>query len=93
FQIIKETCDECTKYLIELDTEIFFFHGFFYECRGDAAVFDMSGNAAEWTESQNGDPYVYGGSWQSGENESTCDSKFQLKGGGKYFYVGFRCCK
>lgn len=67
--------------------------GFFYECRGDAAVFDMSGNAAEWTESQNGDPYVYGGSWQSGENESTCDSKFQLKGGGKYFYVGFRCCK
>ena len=67
--------------------------GSFYDCRGDAGVFDMSGNAAEWTEAQGGDPYVYGGSWQSGENESTCGSKFQLKGGGKYFYVGFRCCK
>jgi len=67
--------------------------GFFYDCRGDAGVFDMSGNAAEWTESQGGEPYVYGGSWQSGENESTCGSKLQLQGGGKYFYVGFRCCK
>ncbi len=67
--------------------------GFFYDCRGDAGVFDMSGNAAEWTESEGGEPYVYGGSWQSGENESTCGSKFQLQGGGKYFYVGFRCCK
>ena len=39
--------------------------GSFYDCRGDAGVFDMSGNAAEWTEAQGGDPYVYGGSWQS----------------------------
>lgn len=67
--------------------------GFFYDCRGESGVFDMSGNAAEWTESQGGEPYVFGGSWQSGVNESTCGSKFQLQGGGKYFYVGFRCCK
>lgn len=67
--------------------------GYFYDCRGDAGVLDMSGNAAEWTETENGVAYVYGGSWQSGENESTCGSKIQLAGGGKYFYVGFRCCK
>lgn len=67
--------------------------GFFHDCRGDAGILDMSGNAAEWTQSQGGEPYVFGGSWQSGVNESTCGSKFQLQGGGKYFYVGFRCCK
>lgn len=67
--------------------------GTFYDCHGSNGIYDMSGNAAEWTESVNRDPYVYGGSWQSGESASRCDSKFQLKGGAKYFYVGFRCCK
>lgn len=67
--------------------------GTFYDCHGNAGVYDMSGNAAEWTNAENGESYVYGGSWQSGENSSTCDSKLQLQGGGKYFYVGFRCCK
>ncbi len=87
---IKERCNTLGNPVMENKVSK---SGFFYDCHGDAGVFDMSGNVAEWTESQGGEPYVYGGSWQSGENESTCGSKFQLQGGGKYFYVGFRCCK
>ena len=44
----------------------------------------MSGNAAEWTRGA----YVYGGSWQSGEDGSRCDSHVQLQKGRKYFYAG-----
>lgn len=63
--------------------------GEFYECRGDADIFDMSGNAAEWV--QGG--FVYGGSWQNGAQGSGCGSKMQLETGRKYFYAGLRCCK
>lgn len=67
--------------------------GYFYECRSDQGVFDMSGNVAEWAEAGNNGPFAYGGSWQNGEQGSSCTSKIQLQQGRKYFYVGFRCCK
>ncbi|MBN1577251.1 MAG: SUMF1/EgtB/PvdO family nonheme iron enzyme [Chitinispirillaceae bacterium] len=67
--------------------------GDFIECKNSAGVFDMSGNAAEWVESGKGNSFVYGGSWQNGEEGSGCGSKIQLRKGRKYFYAGFRCCK
>jgi hypothetical protein len=68
--------------------------GSFQTCAGRAGVFDMSGNAAEWTLSTGkSNPFVYGGSWQTGEDESKCSSKVGLQKGTKYFYAGFRCCK
>ena len=67
--------------------------GHFAECAGSAGIFDMSGNVAEWTEGSDGKPYVYGGSYQNGEERSRCDSRIQLSEGRNYFYTGFRCCK
>jgi len=68
--------------------------GEFSKCVNNAGVADMSGNAAEWVNNSEGDKaYVYGGSWQNGEDGAKCDSKVQLQKGRKYFYVGFRCCK
>ncbi|MCX7725645.1 MAG: SUMF1/EgtB/PvdO family nonheme iron enzyme, partial [Chitinispirillaceae bacterium] len=67
--------------------------GKFSECKNSHSIFDMSGNVAEWVRSDKKESYAYGGSWQSGENESRCNSKILLKKSRKYFYVGFRCCK
>mgnify|MGYP000861923894 CR=1 FL=1 len=67
--------------------------GFFAQCAGSRPIFDMSGNAAEWTSGADGSAYVYGGSWQNGEDGSRCDSHVQLQKGKKYFYAGIRCCK
>ncbi|MDG5814039.1 PKD domain-containing protein [Chitinispirillales bacterium ANBcel5] len=68
--------------------------GYFRDCVGRAGVFDMSGNAAEWTASEdNYEAAVYGGFYQSGQRDSRCDSKLKLKKDQSYFYTGFRCCK
>jgi formylglycine-generating enzyme required for sulfatase activity len=67
--------------------------GEFAKCAGSSGVVDMSGNVAEWVNTGKQGPYVYGGSWQNGKDESRCDSRIQLQNGRKYFYVGFRCCK
>lgn len=68
--------------------------GYFDKCRSDYGVFDMSGNVAEWTAAQDSDKaFVFGGSWQNGENTSGCQSRVLLEKGRSYFYVGFRCCK
>ncbi|MFP4014179.1 MAG: PKD domain-containing protein [Chitinispirillaceae bacterium] len=68
--------------------------GSFPECAGRLSVFDMSGNAAEWTASGGGENAdVYGGFYQSGEKEGSCSSRLGLAKDKKYFYTGFRCCK
>lgn len=67
--------------------------GEFTECKNGSEIYDMSGNAAEWTAEIAGNAYVYGGSWQNGKNESNCKSRVALQKTKKYFYAGFRCCK
>ncbi|MCL2688459.1 MAG: PKD domain-containing protein [Chitinispirillia bacterium] len=68
--------------------------GIYNDCAGSLSVFDMSGNASEWVDSNDGATApAYGGFYQSGANDSNCDSFVTLDKNRKYFYVGFRCCK
>jgi hypothetical protein len=67
------------------------------ECRGYFAVFDMSGNLAEWTDTrsrQNRDFYqVAGGFWDSGPRGDCFDTKYSYFPRNRHNPVGFRCCK
>ncbi|MDR0330546.1 MAG: SUMF1/EgtB/PvdO family nonheme iron enzyme [Chitinispirillales bacterium] len=63
------------------------------ECAGALGVFDMSGNAAEWTSSYGASAQAFGGFYQSGEEESGCEASVTLDKDKKYLYAGFRCCK
>ena len=68
--------------------------GNFVKCRSTCGALDMSGNVAEWVSTSGGaEPFAFGGSWQSSEKDSRCDSRVSLKKDKKYFYTGFRCCK
>ncbi|MFP4165111.1 MAG: PKD domain-containing protein [Chitinispirillaceae bacterium] len=67
--------------------------GSFPDCAGSLSIFDMSGNAAEWTASGGSEADAYGGFYQSGAKEGNCSSRLKLKKNKKYFYTGFRCCK
>jgi formylglycine-generating enzyme required for sulfatase activity len=66
--------------------------GAFGECSGPLGLFDMSGNAAEWVASP-GSARALGGFYQSGADESGCESDLSLDKDRKYLYTGFRCCK
>ena len=63
------------------------------ECAGALGVYDMSGNAAEWTAPKSGRAQAFGGFYQSGSEESGCESGVTLDKNKKYIYTGFRCCK
>jgi roadblock/LC7 domain-containing protein len=63
------------------------------ECAGALGVYDMSGNAAEWTASNTGKAQAFGGFYQSGAEESGCESNVTLDKDKQYLYTGFRCCK
>jgi len=63
------------------------------ECAGALGVYDMSGNAAEWTASNTAEARAFGGFYQSGPEESGCESGVPLDKDKKYIYTGFRCCK
>jgi hypothetical protein len=67
--------------------------GTFGECAGALGVYDMSGNAAEWTASAAARAQALGGFYQSGAEESGCESGVALDKDKKYLYTGFRCCK
>ncbi|GBU20562.1 hypothetical protein R80B4_00440 [Fibrobacteres bacterium R8-0-B4] len=67
--------------------------GAFSECAGGLGVYDMSGNAAEWTASAAAKAPALGGFYQSGAEESACESGVSLDKDKKYLYTGFRCCK
>ncbi|NLE00448.1 MAG: SUMF1/EgtB/PvdO family nonheme iron enzyme, partial [Fibrobacter sp.] len=87
---IQDNCNTLGNRIVKNKVSV---SGAFSHCRSSLGVYDMSGNAAEWIESNEKTPVVRGGSWQNNESDGKCTSKFQLQGGKKYFYVGFRCCK
>jgi hypothetical protein len=65
------------------------------ECAGALGIYDMSGNAAEWTAppAESAKAQAFGGFYQSGAEESGCESGITLDKNKKYIYTGFRCCK
>ena len=64
-------------------------------CRNSIGVFDMSGNAAEWTEDL-GDgvnAVVMGGSYKEKAADAGCMATYSEKQEDKFPNVGFRCCR
>ncbi len=69
--------------------------GYLSECVNDWGVYDMSGNAYEWTDDGNyGDPDQrrYGGSYGSSSSNLTCDWYYESNWDTTESYIGFRCC-
>jgi hypothetical protein len=66
------------------------------ECRGYFDVFDMSGNALEWTStrsSANNRFYnVMGGFWESGSQSRCFDTRYSYFPQNRHNPVSFRCC-
>ena len=58
------------------------------QCKSASGAYDMSGNAAEWTEGQR----VYGGYFASDEDDSSCNAGGRRNASSKRGYIGFRCC-
>ena len=70
--------------------------GAFSKCRSGYNVFDLSGNAAEWTASafdgQGGDKAVKGGHAARPSFDDRCASRRKMAVGARSVSVGFRCC-
>jgi formylglycine-generating enzyme required for sulfatase activity len=62
--------------------------GSFYDCRGDAGVFDMSGNAAEWTEAQGEILMCTGAPGRVEKMKVLAVQNFNLKVAGSIFMSG-----
>lgn len=60
FKIIQDTCDNCTRYLSQLNTDLFFFHGFFMTDR--PIIHDMK-NYRKTIRAGIGDQYCLKGSF------------------------------
>jgi tetratricopeptide (TPR) repeat protein len=65
------------------------------KCRNSIGVYDMSGNAAEWTEEVNDGEHaeIVGGSFKEKAVDSGCLSTFKERMQERLPNVGFRCCR
>ena len=65
------------------------------KCRNSIGLYDMSGNAAEWTEELNDgeNAQVVGGSFKEKAGEANCVSLYAERMADKLPNVGFRCCR
>ncbi len=70
--------------------------GAFASCKSGYGIFDLSGNAAEWTasafEGAGGDRTVKGGSATRPDFDDRCASRRRLASAAHDINVGFRCC-
>ena len=63
------------------------------ECRSDANVHDLIGNAMEWVaDTRSGQAIAVGGSFNS-NLRTDCFSRSYFPTGSKHRQIGFRCCK
>ncbi|HYF51175.1 MAG TPA: protein kinase [Planctomycetota bacterium] len=72
-----------------------FVSGYFSRCQTPEGVYDMSGNVAEWTETEQTET-IYGGEWTSltGVPDLTVSCRARLlTSEGNPDRLGFRCCK
>jgi serine/threonine protein kinase/tetratricopeptide (TPR) repeat protein len=66
------------------------------KCHNTVGVYDMSGNLAEWVADPNANPnsaIIRGGSYKSGERDSSCLSEEERPASDRKSDVGFRCCQ
>src|SRR3989339_7341 len=67
--------------------------GSFELCESGFGVFDLSGNAAEWTQAAGNSQALYGGFFRSKKDFADCSGKMTKGKEEKFFFSGFRCCK
>ncbi len=67
--------------------------GTFRRCRSDYNIYDLAGNVAEWTATQDGSGYVVkGGASDRPGYDSRCAARKKKKAGESDELLGFRCC-
>lgn len=67
--------------------------GSFPQCTTKNGIFDLSGNLAEWTFSENVEATIFGGSFLDNKEMARCKAYKPHPKNTKEEFIGFRCCK
>lgn len=83
----------CNTQTVAGETQEFVGSGSFRTCRSGYNVYDLGGNVAEWTSSEEGDGYITkGGAASLSGAESRCSSRQVVVPNEQLDSLGFRCC-